>query len=53
MSEQLEQAIKKLRDVLQAEAHEYCVCVNVFFNSEGYEIKYRERMQDSLKRDGA
>ena len=49
MSEQLTQALKNLRDVLQAEAHEHCVAVNVFFNSQGYEIEHRTRTPGSLK----
>ena len=52
MSEQLAQALKNLRDVLQGEAHAHCVGVNVFFNSEGYEIKHRTRTPGSLQRDG-
>lgn len=52
MTEQLAQALKNLRDVLQTEAHEHCVGVNVFFNSEGYEIEYRTRTPGSLTRDG-
>lgn len=52
MKEKLAQALKNLRDVLQEEAHEYCVGVNVFFNSEGYEIERRTRTPGSLKRDG-
>lgn len=52
MTEQLAQALKNLRDVLQAEAHEHCVGVNVFFNSEGYEIEYRTRTPGSLAREG-
>lgn len=49
MSEQIEQALKSLRDVLQAEAHKHCVCVNVFFNGEGYGMEYKIRAPDSLK----
>lgn len=52
MSEQLAQALKNLRDVLQDEAHEHCVAVRVFFNSQGYEIEHQTRTPGSLKRDG-
>ena len=52
MSEQLAQALKQLRDVLQVEAHEHCVAVRVFFNSRGYEIEYQTRTPGSLQRDG-
>ena len=51
MSEELAQALKNLRDVLQQEAHPHCVAVSVFFNVEGYEIAYKTRTPGSLKRD--
>ncbi len=52
ITEQLAQALKNLRDVLEAEAHDHCIGVNVFFNSEGYEIEHRTRTPRSLRRDG-
>ena len=52
MSEQLAQALKQLRDVLQAEAHDHCVAVRVLFNSQGYEIEHQTRTPGSLQRDG-
>ena len=52
MSEQLAQALKNLRDILQNESHEHCVGVQVFFNSQGYEIEYHTRTPGSLQRDG-
>jgi hypothetical protein len=52
MSEQLAQALKQLREVLQTEAHEHCVAVRVFFTSQGYEIEHRTRTPGSLQRDG-
>lgn len=52
MNERLALAFKHLRDVLQEESHEHCVAVNVFFNSQGYEIEYRTRTPVSLRRDG-
>ena len=51
-SEKLAQALNALRDVLNEEAHEDCVAVRVFFNSYGYEIEYKTRTPESLKRDG-
>lgn len=52
MSEQLAQALKNLRDVLQQETNNHCVGVSVFFNNVGYEIEYKTRTPDSLQRDG-
>lgn len=52
MSEQLAQALKSLRDVLQQEAHQHCTSVNVFFNCEGYRVVQNARTPGSLKRDG-
>ena len=52
MSSELIEALKHLRDILQEETAEHCVGVNVFFNSQGYELEYRTRSPDSLKRDG-
>jgi hypothetical protein len=52
MTEQLAQALEQLRNVLQAEAHEHCVAVRVFFNSEGYEIEHQARTPSGLQRDG-
>ena len=52
MSEQLAQALKNLRDVLQAEAHDHCTSVSVFFNCEGYKIEHNTRMPGSLKHGG-
>ena len=52
MSEKLDAAIKNLRDVLQEEMNEHCVSVNVFFNSQGYEIDTTTRTPGSLKREG-
>lgn len=51
MSDQLSQALNHLRDVLRQEAHEHCVSVTVFFNSEGYDLTYTVRNPNSLKRD--
>ncbi len=52
VSEKIEHALKNLRDVFQEEAHEHCVGVTVFINSEGYEIKYRMQTPGSLRRAG-
>ena len=52
MSEQLTQALKNLYDVLQQEAHDHCVSVNVFFNCEGYRIEQGTHTPESLKRAG-
>lgn len=51
MTEQLTQALKNLRDVLQSEAHPHCVGVRVYFSSEGYDIEHVMRTPGSLKRD--
>lgn len=52
MTNQLEVALKAVRDVLRSEAHPHCVGVNVFFNSNGYKLEYRMRTPGSLERDG-
>ena len=52
MTEQLTQALKNLRDVLQSESHAHCVGVRVYFNSEGYDIEHVMRTPGSLQRDG-
>jgi|AATN01.1.fsa_nt_gi hypothetical protein len=52
MSEQLSQALKNLRDVLQQEVHEQCTSVTVVFNCEGHTIVYNTRTPASLKHDG-
>lgn len=52
MSEQLAQALKNLRDILQAESHEHCTSVSVFFNCQGYKIEHNTRTPGGLKRDG-
>ena len=52
MNNEIENALKNLRDVLQANTHEHCTGVNVFFNCNGYEIEYNFRTPDSLKSDG-
>ena len=52
MSDELSQILTKLRTVLQMEAHEHCVAVEVLINAEGYEINYKLRSPGSLNRDG-
>ena len=51
MSPELTKALKDLRDVLQNECNPHTGAVEIFINSEGYEIKYRLRTPGSLKRD--
>ncbi len=52
MSEQLEQALKNLRDLLQHESHEHCVSVSVFFDCQGYNIEHNIRTPEILNRHG-
>lgn len=41
MSKELDEAIKKVSDLLRQESNPNCVSVNIFFNCEGYEIDYK------------
>lgn len=52
MTTELQQALKSLRDALQAEAHPHCVAVEILVNSNGCEVSYRLRSPGSLNRDG-
>jgi len=52
MSLELKEAIENLRDALQNECDPHTVAVELFINSEGYEINYKLRSPGSLKRSG-
>jgi hypothetical protein len=52
MTPELTEALKRLRDVLQNECNPHTVAVEIFINSEGYELNYKLRTPGSLKRDG-
>lgn len=52
MTKELKEAIKNLRNVLQNECNPHTVAVEIFINSEGYEINYKLRSPGSLKRSG-
>jgi len=52
MSPELKEALKNLRDVLRNECNPHTVAVEIFINSEGYEINYKFLPPGSLKHSG-
>ena len=52
MTDELSNAIKLVRDILQLEAHKHCVRVEIGITAQGYDIDYQLRTPGGLKRDG-
>lgn len=52
MSPELTEALRHLRSVLQKECNPHTVAVEIFINSEGYDLTQKLRSPGSLKRDG-
>ena len=52
MSEKLDEALKKVREILKNECSNEAVAVTIFFNSYGYNVEVETRSPESLKRDG-
>lgn len=52
MSPELTEALRHLCAVLQEECNPQTVAVELFINAEGYEINYKTRSAESLKRAG-
>lgn len=52
MTEELSQALKHLRDIVQKESHSHCVSVEIFINHEGYKVELTLRTPGSLQREG-
>lgn len=52
MNEETLKAINELHEALLAERDYNCVAVNIFFNSEGYEIERRYKTANQLTQSG-
>lgn len=50
MSTDFNEVIKSLIDAVKRHAANDCVSVNIFINCEGYEISYKRRPIDNLKK---
>lgn len=50
--DKVEQKIKELQEVLKKELSDETICVELFFNCQGYKLSINERTSEQLKANG-